>query len=167
MQSLGASETPTNLPGVLDARSSLHRPDNLGNNRPGVACRVGRHSKGSLQKASFQAQEQAESFTVLDRTAPASKGKSLRRSLSEPTPLKHFAFEEGTRQKLQQHVPPPTQLWHVVLQLRAEIITLQHVVRHLAKLTFGKENPQGAELGEGEPNNNNTTKHQQQQQQQR
>ena len=122
MQSLGAPETPIILPGVLDARSSLHHPqNNLGNNKPGVACRVGKHSRGSLQKASLQAQKQAESFPVQDRIAPASKGKSLTRSLSEPTPLKHFAFEESTRQQLQQEVPPPTQLWHVVSQLRAEM----------------------------------------------
>ena len=166
MQSLGASETPTILPGVLDARSSLHQPhNNLGNNKPGVACRVDKHSRGSLQKASFQAQELAESFPVLDRTATASKGKSLTRSLSETTLPQHLALEESTRQ-LQQQVPPPTQLWHVVSQLRAEIVNLQLVVRHLAELTFSKVPPTlGAELGEEEVvhnktnnnNNNNNT----------
>ena len=118
MHSLRASETPITLPGVLDARSSLHHPQhNLDNLR--VAYRVDKHSRGSLQKASFQAQKQAVSFPVQDRIAPALQSKSLTRSLSEPTPLRHFAFEESTRQQLQQHVPPPTQLWHVVFQLRA------------------------------------------------
>ena len=150
MQCLRASEPPITLPGVLDARSSLHLPqDNLGR-KPGVAYRVGKHSRGSLHRASFQAQKRAVSFPDLDRIAPASKI----RSLSEQTPLKHFASEEGTRQKLQQ-TPPPTQLWHVVLQLRAEIGTLQQVVRHLAELTFGKENPHSAELDQDNNNNNN------------
>ena len=162
MHSLGASETPMIFPGVLDARSSLHHTqDNLGNNKPGVACRVDKHSRGSLQKTNFHAQKQAVSFLVQDRIAPASKGKSLTRSLSEPTPLRHFAFEESTRQQLQQQVPPPTQLWHVVFQLRAEIEALQKVVRQLAGLSFSKEIPHtlGAELeedGAHNQTNNNT-----------
>ena len=103
LQSLGATEGPTTLPGSFDARSSLQLPqDNLGR---GAACR-NKRSKKSLQEAGFRAQKQAESFPDLDGTAPASKE---RRSLSEQPPLRHFAFEERTRQKL-QHVPPPTQL---------------------------------------------------------
>ena len=133
MHSLRAPEPPIILPGVLDDHSSLHHPNNLGN-KPGVACRVDRQSRGSLQEASLPAQKLAESFPVLDRTAPALHGKSLTRSLSEPTPLRQLAFEEGTRQKLQQHDPPPTQLRYVVSQLRAELCTLQHVVRQLAEL---------------------------------
>ena len=161
MQSLGASETPMTLPGVLDAHSSLHHPhhnlDNLG-----VACRVDKHSRGSLQKASFQAQKQAVSFPIHLGITPASKGKSLTRSLSEPTPLRHFAFEESTRQQLQQLVPPPTQLLDVVSQLRAELCTLQNVVRQLAELQSVACSKTGdniqAERGEeeGAHNNNNT-----------
>ena len=133
LQSLRASDPPTNLPGGVDARSSLQLPqDNLGR-KPGVAYRVGKHSRGSLHRASFHAQKQAESFPDLDRIAPASGFKSL----SEQTPLKHFASEEGTRQKLHPD-HPPTQLWHVVLQLRAEMKTLQRLVRDLAQLTLGK-----------------------------
>ena len=131
MQCLGASETPTTLPGVLDARPSLHQPQhNLG----GGACRVGKPSIGSLQMKSSKAQKQAVSFPVLDRIAPAFKGKSLRRSLSELTLPQHLALEEKTRQKLLQHDLPPTQLSHVVAQLRAELCILQHAVRQLAEL---------------------------------
>ena len=129
MHSLRAPEPPIILPGVLDDHSSLHLPQHS----LGSACRVGKHL-GSLQKESSRAQKQAVSFPVLDRSAPASKGKSLRRSLSEPTFPQHFALEERTRQKLQQHDPPPTQLRHVVSQLRAELCILQHVVRQLAEL---------------------------------
>ena len=160
LQSLRASDLPTNLPGSVDARSSLQLPqDNLGR-KPGVAYRVGKHSRGSLHRASFQAQKQAECFPDSDRIAPASESKSL----SEQTSLKHFASEEGTRQKLHpEH--PPTQLWHVVLQLRADIKTLQRMVRNLAQLTLGKvSNTLRAELAEDERkqdnnNNNNNTNH--------
>ena len=153
LQSLGASDPPTPLPGGVDARSSLQLPQyNLG----GASCRVDRSSIGSLQDASLQAQEQAKSFPDLDRIAPASESKSL----SEQTPLKHFASEEGTRQKLQEQVPLPTQLWEAVSQLRAEIETLQKVVRKLAELTLGEVPPTlGAELADAcaqHSNNNNT-----------
>ena len=127
----------------------------------GVACRVDKHSIESLQKASFKAQKQAESFPIHLGIAPASKGKSLTRSLSEPTPLRHLAFEESTRQQLQQQVPPPTQLWHVVSQLKAELCTLQNVVRQLAMLqsvAFSKkEDNLQAELGEEEGARKTTT----------
>ena len=159
LQSVRASETPIFLPGVLDARSRLQLPqDNLGK-KPGVAYRVGKHSRGSLHRASFQAQKQAESFPDLDRIAPASEFKSL----SDQTPLKHLASEEGTRQKLHpEH--PPTQLWHAVLLLGAEMKTLQRLVRDLAQLTLGKvPNTLGAELAADDcrqnNNNNNTTTH--------
>ena len=69
------------------------------------------------------------SFPDLDGIAPAlATGKE---SLSEQTPLKHFASEEGTRQKLQEQVPPPTQLKHMMLQLRDAIATLHQVVHSL------------------------------------
>ena len=127
LQSLGAPNTPITLPGGVDARSSLQLPKhNLGRG----SCRVGKSSIGSLQKMSSRAQKQAVSFPDLDRIAPA---YNLRRSSSEPTLPQHFALEERTRQLLKND-PPPTQLSHVVAQLRAELCTLQHVVRQLAEL---------------------------------
>ena len=135
VQSLGASATPTNIPGRGDARSSLHHPQHNLGRKPGVAYRVGKHSRGSLHRASFPAQELAESFPD-HRTAPASQQKSPRESLSERTPLKHFASEERPRQKLYpEH--PPTQLRHM-LQLAGVTETLQKVVRKLAELTLGE-----------------------------
>ena len=156
--SLRASARPTNLPGPGDARASLHHPqDNLGDRKPGVAYRVGKHSRGSLHRASFQAQELVESFPDLDRIAPASGFKSL----SEKAPPKHFAFEEKTRQKLQEQVPPPTLLRQAVSQLRAEIMTLQKVVRKLADLTLGELPPtlknEFAETCAKHSDNNNNT----------
>ena len=154
MQSLSAPEPPTILPGRLDANSSLHQPRHNSGRGP---CRVGKSSIGSLQDASLQAQEQAESFPDSDRIAPASES----RSLSEQTPLKHFASEERTRQKFQEQVPPSTQLRQAVSQLRAEIMTLQKVVRKLAELTLSELPPTlGAELADAcakhSSNNNNT-----------
>ena len=141
VQGLGAPGTP-NFLGVSDARPSLHNQlHNLGE---------------SLQEASFMNQmnqDQAESSCG----APAWKGhKSLRRSLSAPPPLRHFAFEEPRRQKLQKRVPP-SPLHDVVAQLRAEVESLQKVVGQLAELSFGKRSPP-AELsqeGDHQPNNNN------------
>ena len=157
LRSLGAPATPITLPGVGDARSSPQLPQhNLGRG----SCRVGKSSIGSLQEASLQAQELAESFPFSFGIAPASR---MRRSLSESNPLRHFAFEEGTRHKLQQEqVPPPTQLWEAVSQLRAEIMTLQKMVRKLAELTLGELPPTlGAELADAcaqhSDNNNNNT----------
>ena len=130
VQDLGAPGTP-NFLGVSDARPSLHNQlHNLGEN---------------LQEASFMnqmIQDQAESSCG----APAWKGhRSLRRSLSAPPPLRHFAFEEQSRQKLQKHVPP-SPLHDVVVQLRAAVESLQKVVGHLAELASGKNK-----------NNTNTT----------
>ena len=163
LQSLGASDPPISLPGGVDARSSLQLPQhNLG----GASCRVDRSSIGSLQEASEQAQELAVSFPDLDGTAPALADEK-RRSLSATTSLRQLASEESTRQKLQEQVPPPTQLWSVVTQLRAEIEALHQVVRKLAELTFGKVPPTlGAELEEesahnktNRNNNNNDNDH--------
>ena len=146
VQSLGAPGTP-NFLGVSDARPSLHNQlHNLGEN---------------LQEASFMnqmIQDQAESSCG----APAWKGhRSLRRSLSAPPPLRHFAFEEQSRQKLQKHVPP-SPLHDVVAQLRAEVESLQKVVGHLAELASGKKCPHSlaeelAQTGDHQPNNNSTT----------
>ena len=162
--SLRASARPTNLPGPGDARASLHHPHNNLGRKPGVAYREGKHSRGSLHRASFQAQKQAESFPAY-RTAPASPQENTRRSLSEKTPLKHFASEEKTRQKLHpEH--PPTQLRDMMFQLEGVTETLQKVVRKLAELTLGKVPPTlGAELAADDcrqnnnnnNNNNNTT----------
>ena len=58
-----------------------------------------------------------------------------------------------------QPVPPPTQLWHVVTQLRAEIRNLHQVVRKLAGLASARVPPTlGAELEQSahnKTNNNN------------
>ena len=108
---------------------------------------------------SSRAQKQAVSFPDLDRIAPAYNLR--RRSLSEPTLPQHFALEERTRQ-LQKNDPPPTQLSHVVAQLRAELCTLQHVVRQLAELqsVACSKTRDNIELGENSAHNktnNNTT----------
>ena len=66
--------------------------------------------------------------------------------------LRQLAFEERTRQKL-QHVPPPTQLCHQLSQLRAEIATLQKIVRQLAGQNFSKQ------MAENTTNNNNNIDH--------
>ena len=152
LQSLGAPDPPTILPSGVDARSSLQLPQyNLGS-----ACRVGKHLR-SLQKKSSRAQKQAVSFPGY-RTAPA---YNLRRSLSEMTLPQHLALEEKTRQKLLQNDPPPIQLSHVVAQLRAELCTLQHVVRQLAELqsVACSKKRDNIELGENsarnKTNNNN------------
>ena len=158
LQSLRASDPPMPLPGGVDARSSLQHPQhNLG----GASCRVDRSSIGSLQGASQQAQKLAESFPDLDGTAPALADEK-ERSLSETTPLRQLcAFEESTRQKLQNQDqdPPPTQLKHMMLQLRDAIATLQQVAKHLAELTCSqlREHSLDAELAKekGEPNTNN------------
>ena len=155
LQSLGAPATPTNLPGRGDARSSLQLAQhNLGHRRPGVAYRVSKHSRGSLQRMSSRAQKQAVSFPDLDRIAPASEN----RSLSEQTPLKHFASEERTRQLLKE-APPTTQLRHVVAQLRAELCALQHVVQQLAELqsVACSKKEDNTELGENCAHNKPTT----------
>ena len=174
LQCLGAPVSPTPLPGRDDASSSLQHPQaNLGVKEDGVSCRVGRHSRGSLHRASFQAQRRDESFSD-HRTAPSSK-KSLLEStplwqlaseegtgqtnLSESNlPLQH-ALEEGPRQKLQEQVPPPTQLWHFMLQLRNEIANLHQVVGNLAGLLDSqlRNHSLAAELSKekGEPTTNN------------
>ena len=91
------------FPGVLDARSSLHHPqDNLGSAR-----RVGKHSTESLQMASLRAQKQAVSFPVLDRIAPALKGTRLTRSLSEPILPQHLALEERNQTQVSTTSPSP------------------------------------------------------------
>ena len=136
LQSLGAPDTPINLPGGVDARSSLQLPQhNLGR----ASCRVDRSSIGSLQDASLQAQKLAESFPTTIGIAPALATE--KESLSATTPLRQLASVESTRQELQEQVPPPTQLWQAVFQLRAEIETLQKVVRKLAELTLGEVPP--------------------------
>ena len=80
-------------------------------------------------------------------------------SLSEPTPLGQLALEEGTRQKLQEQVPPPTQLWQFMLQLRNEIAKLHQVVGNLAGLLDSqlRNHSLDAELSKekGEPTTNN------------
>ena len=118
MQSLGASDTPKNSPGVVDARSSLHLPqDNLGDNKPGVACRVDKHSRGSLQKASFQAQELAES----SYGAPAWKGHmGLRRSLSYQLFLSILLWRRVPDRSFNTtSLPPPNfGMWSLSLELR-------------------------------------------------
>ena len=162
MSSLSAPEPPINLPGRLEANSSLHHPQhNLGRG----SCRVGKSSIGSLQEASLQAQKLAESFPSTIGIAPAlATGKE---SLSEQTPLKHLASEEGTRQKLQEQVPPPTQLRHMMLQLRDAIATLYQVVHSLAAELAKDEDER---IQNTQPkrqqrqqhhhdNNNNTTNH--------
>ena len=129
LQSLGASDPPTKLPGGVDARSSLQLPQhNLGR----ASCRVDRSSIGSLQDASLQAQKLAESFPTTIGIAPAlATGKE---SLSATTPLRQLASEESTRQELQDQVPPPTQLRHMMFQLSDVIATLHRVAKHLAEL---------------------------------
>ena len=171
MQDLGATATPTTIPGCGEARPSLHQPRHNWGRGP---CRVGKASLGSLQEASFLAQEPAESFPD-HRTAPAYHQKRPRESLSETAPPKHFAFEEKTRHKLYpEH--PPTQLRDMMLQLGYVTETLQKVVRKLAELTLGEVPPTlGAELAadgckqnnnnDDDNNNNTTTNHHQQQQQ--
>ena len=136
------------LPDQLDARSSLQLQDNLGHRKGGVTCRVGRHSRGSLHRASFRAQKQDVSFSD-HRTAPSST-----KSLPESTPLWQLATEEGTgqtnlsesnlplrqaleagtRHRIQEQVPPPTQLWHFMLQLTNEVAKLHQVVGKFAVL---------------------------------
>ena len=150
MSSLSAPEPPTNLPGRLEANSSLHQPQhNLGRG----PCRVGKSSIGSLQDASLQAQELAVSLPDLDGIAPAlATGKE---SLSEQIPLKHLAFEEGTRQKLQEQVPPPTQLRHMMLQLRDAIVTLHQVV-HSLEAELAKDEDEKKQ-NNNQNNSNNTT----------
>ena len=123
--SLGASDL-ANLPGKVDARSSLHQDNHkLG----GVAYR--KHSHRSLQEASFHAQRQVESLPTW--MAPTLQRR--KRSLSKRTLLGHFALGEQAGQ-LPRHVPPSPQLdlvsaWvcgHELSQLRAEIATLQEAV---------------------------------------
>ena len=100
-----------------------------------MTCRVGRHSRGSLHRASFQAQEQERS---LPESTPlwqlASEEGTGQTNLSESNLPLQLALEEGTRQKLQEQVPPPTQLWQFMLQLRNEIAKLHQVVGNLAVL---------------------------------
>ena len=156
MSSLSAPEPPINLPGRLEASSSLHQPQhNLG----GASCRVDRSSIGRLQDASLQAQKLAVSFPDLDGIAPALATE--KESLSATTPLRQLASEESTRQKLQEQVPPPTQLRHMMLQLGDVIEILQKVVRKLAEFTLGEVPPTlGAELAEAcakHSNKNNNT----------
>ena len=124
-----------------------------------------------MQGASKQAQKRAESFPDLDGTAPALADEK-ERSLSETTPPRQLcAFEESTRQKLQnqEQDPPPTQLEHMMLQLRDAIATLQQVARHLAELTCSqlREHSLKAELAkaEGEPKTNKKKQQQPQREQ--
>ena len=67
----------------------------------------------------------------------------------------HFALEKKTRQKLLQNDPPPTQLSHVVSQLRAELCALQHVVQQLAELqsVACSKKRDNVELGENSAHN--------------
>ena len=135
MQALGATATPTTLPGCGETRPSLHQPRS---NKGRGTCRVGKSSLGSLHRASFHghAQEQAVIFPDLDRIDPASGFESL----SENAPPKHFAFEEKTGHKLYpEH--PPTQLRHMMLQLDSVTETLQKVVSKLAELMRGELPP--------------------------
>ena len=98
------------------------------------------------------------SFPDLDGTAPALADQK-RRSLSATTPLRQLAFEESTRQELQNQDPPPTQLRHMMFQFIDVIATLHQVAKHLAELTCSqpREHSLDAELAkkEGEPNTNN------------
>ena len=131
-----------------------------------------------MHRASFQAQRLDESFSD-HRTAPSSQ-----QSLPESTPLWQLASEEGTgqtslaesnlplqqalggrtSQKLQE-VPPPTQLWRFVLQLRQEMAKLHQVVGNLAVLLDSqlRNHSLDAELGDtcakhsDNKNNNNNT----------
>ena len=158
------------LPDRPDARPSLQLQHNLGSPKPGVAYR--KPSRGSLHRASFpQAQRLDESFSD-NRTAPSSK-----QSLPESTPLRHFAVEEGTgqtslaattlplRQALggtsssRKEVPPPTQLWRFMLQLREEMAKLHQAVGNLAELLDSqlRNHSLDAELADAwaKPNNNN------------
>ena len=142
MQRLGATATPTTLPGLW------RRP-------PKLASTTVQHGKRNLQGrqvlfrkppgGKLPAQELAESFPD-HRTAPASHQKSPRESLSARTPLKHFASEERPRQQLYpEH--PPHQLRDMMFQLGEVTKTLQKVVRKLAELTLGEVPPTlGAEL---------------------
>ena len=151
VHSLRATGHAKTLPGMTDARSSLHHHNN---NLGGVAFR--KHSRNSLQDAGFRirAQKQVESFPT--RIAPTLQKK---RSLSERTLLGHLALGEQTGQLL-EHVPPSPQLeqldlvsaWacsHELSQLRAEIATLQETVRQLAGQSFSKKMAENT-------NNNNT-----------
>ena len=150
LQSLGATEGPTTLPGSFDARPSLQQPQHNLGDKIGGAYR--KHSKRTLQWKSSRAQKQAESFPTTIGIAPASKD---RRSLSELPPLGQLALEERTRHKL-QHVPPPTQLSQELSQLRAEIANLQKTVRQLARMSFSK---QMAENNNNNSNKNNNNTH--------
>ena len=162
VQVLGATVTPIILPGVDDARPSLHIPQaNLGAKKRGVACRVDKHSRGSLHRASFQAQEQERTLSEPTplRQLAFEEGTGQTMSLSESNlPLQH-ALEEGTRQKLQEQVPPPTQLWRFMLQLRNEMAKLHQVVGNLAGLLDSqlRTHSLDAELSKekGEPTANN------------
>ena len=169
MHSLGATDLPISLPGKVETRPSLHHPkNNLGLKKEGVTGRVDQNSRGSLHRASFQAQEQDRLLfepTPLRQLA-FEEGTEQTRSLAESNlPLQH-ALGGGTSQKLQE-VPPPTQLRQAVSQLRAEIMTLQKVVRKLAELTQGELPPTlGKELADAcakhndnkNKNNNNNTR---------
>ena len=156
--SLGDPEETTNLPGLLDARSSFHQGhNNLGR----VSSR--KHSLGSLQDASFGAQRRAGNHPTSIGMVPASKSN---KSFPERPLSGHFALREQAG-KLRREVPPSpqTQLdlvpaWaceHELSQLRAEIVTLQEAVRQLAGQSFSKNMAD---------NNNNTNDNDNQQQQQ-
>ena len=151
MSSLSAPEPPIELPGRLEANSSLHHPQhNLGRG----SCRVGKSSLGSLQEANLQGQRLAESFPTTIGIAPALATR--KESLSEPTPLRQLcASEERTGQKLQEQVPLPTQLRHMMLQLKDAIATL-HQVMHSLEAELADACAQHSDNNNNNNNNNNT-----------
>ena len=165
------------LPDRPDARSSLQLQHNIGLKKGG-AGRVDQPSKESLE-TSFQAQKLDESLPA-NRLAPSSK------LLPESTPLCQFDSEEGTgqtslaatnlpwRQVLEdkssqtiKEVPPPTQLWQLMLQLGEKIAKLQQAVSSLAELLDSqlRHHSLDAKLGDAcaehnnSNNNNNNNNH--------
>ena len=150
-QDSAAPLAPCSRIGVEDARQSLrYFQHNLGRSRVGSYL-------NSLEEASFQAQEPAESLPSNIGSAPA-----LRRSLSEN------ALSGQTRQLLK--VPPPTpELGNVVSQLSAELCALRSEVRQLVRLQSVANRHQNSftehvaeQLGEKEAHhnkNNNNNDH--------
>ena len=120
LQSLGAPDHTDQLTRCGDARSpepAAVPQDNLGNRtKPGVAYRVGKHSRGSLHRASFHAQKLAESFPVSDRTAPA---YSPRKACLSKLLLSTLLLRRVPDRSFTQNIPPPSfGMWCFSLELK-------------------------------------------------
>ena len=126
--SLGDPEETTNLPGLLDARSSFHQGhNNLGR----VTSR--KHSLGSLQDASFGAQRRAGNHPTSIGMVPASKSN---KSFPERPLSGHFALREQAGKLTEEvsHPPPRPSLTLYQLGLTTmSCLSLELRLRHCRK----------------------------------